>query len=135
MLGDGAFYSKIELSIKVPLQSITAYRQANCWKDYANYYGAEMVVGGITYWIKEDCAEVADAESSLTEANIPSAVEFDGNQYPIIKINDYVFAGNANLTTVTIEDGLVEIGLDAFQLCIYNHRTTKTNQKYPSVNL
>lgn len=22
-----------------------------------------------------------------------------------------------------------------FPLCIYNHRTTKTNQKYPSVNL
>ncbi len=22
-----------------------------------------------------------------------------------------------------------------FILCIYNHRTTKTNQKYPSVNL
>lgn len=22
-----------------------------------------------------------------------------------------------------------------FSICIYNHRTTKTNQKYPSVNL
>ena len=22
-----------------------------------------------------------------------------------------------------------------FNICIYNHRTTKTNQKYPSVNL
>lgn len=22
-----------------------------------------------------------------------------------------------------------------FYMCIYNHRTTKTNQKYPSVNL
>ena len=22
-----------------------------------------------------------------------------------------------------------------FEYCIYNHRTTKTNQKYPSVNL
>lgn len=22
-----------------------------------------------------------------------------------------------------------------FRYCIYNHRTTKTNQKYPSVNL
>ena len=117
MLGDGAFYSKIELSIKVPLQSITAYRQANGWKDYANYYGAEMVVGGITYWIKEDCAEVADAESSLTEANIPSAVEFEGNQYAVIKINDNVFAGNTNLTAVTLPEGLVEIGLDAFREC------------------
>jgi len=24
---------------------------------------------------------------------------------------------------------------DIFFRCIYNHRTTKTNQKYPSVNL
>ena len=24
---------------------------------------------------------------------------------------------------------------DMFYGCIYNHRTTKTNQKYPSVNL
>lgn len=25
--------------------------------------------------------------------------------------------------------------MEHFKLCIYNHRTTKTNQKYPSVNL
>ena len=25
--------------------------------------------------------------------------------------------------------------LSVFIICIYNHRTTKTNQKYPSVNL
>mgnify|MGYP006982031295 CR=1 FL=1 len=24
---------------------------------------------------------------------------------------------------------------EIFNICIYNHRTTKTNQKYPSVNL
>lgn len=28
-----------------------------------------------------------------------------------------------------------ESGSEIFLLCIYNHRTTKTNQKYPSVNL
>ena len=26
-------------------------------------------------------------------------------------------------------------GLSKVNKCIYNHRTTKTNQKYPSVNL
>lgn len=25
--------------------------------------------------------------------------------------------------------------IDEITFCIYNHRTTKTNQKYPSVNL
>lgn len=28
-----------------------------------------------------------------------------------------------------------ESGSEIFAYCIYNHRTTKTNQKYPSVNL
>ena len=28
-----------------------------------------------------------------------------------------------------------EGGFGVFYMCIYNHRTTKTNQKYPSVNL
>ena len=27
------------------------------------------------------------------------------------------------------------INIPSFGTCIYNHRTTKTNQKYPSVNL
>ena len=29
----------------------------------------------------------------------------------------------------------VNMGNDSDLYCIYNHRTTKTNQKYPSVNL
>lgn len=35
---------------------------------------------------------------------------------------------SAFTTPLTIRDSL-------FKHCIYNHRTTKTNQKYPSVNL
>ena len=115
-LGDNAFGSFVK-GIKVPLQSIAAYRQANGWKDYANYYGAEMVAGGITYWINEKGAMVAAADSSLTEVNIPSVVEFEGNQYAVIKINDNVFSGNTNLKAVTLPEGLVEIGAFAFANC------------------
>ncbi|WP_197715126.1 leucine-rich repeat protein [Prevotella melaninogenica] len=39
------------------------------------------------------------------------------------------------LTSVTIPNSVTTIGEYAFAGCIYNHRTTKTNQKYPSVNL
>lgn len=180
-LDGDAFSSGITPNIKVPMASIAAYRKAYGWKDFFNYYGGEVVVDGITYRIAENGAMVAVAETALTEANIPSSVEFEGNQYPVIKINDKVFSGNTNLTVVTLPDGLVEIGEYAFDncqnlesvalpeslttlgdyafiscrnlesvkipntvtsikhraffYCIYNHRTTKTNQKYPSVNL
>ena len=134
-LGAGAFSIDINPVIKVPISSIAAYRKASGWKVFTNYYGGEMIADGITYRINEKEAMVAAVEPSLTEANIPSAVEFEGNQYPVIKINDKAFSGNTNLTSVTLPDGLVEIGNYAFSGCIYNHRTTKTNQKYPSVNL
>ena len=115
-LGDNAFGSSVK-DIKVPLSSIAAYRQAMGWKNFTNYYGGEVVADGITYRIDEKGAMVATAESSLTEANILSSVEFEGNQYPVIKINDNVFAYNTNLTVVTLPEGLVEIGAYAFREC------------------
>ena len=116
-LGDNAFSSGITPSIKVPISSIAAYRKAYGWKDFSSYYGGEVVADGITYRIDENGAMVAAAEATLTEANIPSVVEFEGNQYPVIKINDKVFSGNTNLTSVTLPEGLVEIGAIAFYGC------------------
>ena len=116
-LDGDAFSSGITPNIKVPMASIAAYRKAYGWKDFFNYYGGEVVVDGITYRIDENGAMVAVAETALTEANIPSSVEFEGNQYPVIKINDKVFSGNTNLTVVTLPDGLVEIGEYAFDNC------------------
>ena len=116
-LGDNAFNIEITSSIKVPMASIAAYRKAYGWKDFSNYYSGEVVADGITYHIDENGAMVAAVEPSLTEANIPSAVEFEGNQYPVIKINGYVFSDNINLTSVKIDNGLVKIDNGAFKGC------------------
>ena len=115
-LGDDAFYGSTN-DVKVPLASIAAYRQAEGWKNFSNYYGGEVINNGITYRIDENGAMVAVAEATLTEANILSAVEFEGNQYPVIKINDMVFLDNINLTSVKIDNGLVEICRLAFNGC------------------
>ena len=116
-LGADVFGRSITTCIKVPMASIAAYRQAEGWKNFINYYGGEMISDGITYWFNEKEAMVAVAEAALTEANIPSAVEFEGNRCQVIKINDKVFSGNTNLTTVSLPDNLVEIGAFAFNEC------------------
>ena len=87
--------------------------------------------------------------TSLTSINIPDSV---------ISIEDYAFCGCTSLTSINIPDSVTSIGDKTFEIChsltsinipnsvikmkgnpfaycIYNHRTTKTNQKYPSVNL
>ena len=80
--------------------------------------------------------------------------------HPLIDINCSIkyYRNNKELTTLKFPVGITSVGKNAFQKCssftsltfpsaitsisdlhfngcIYNHRTTKTNQKYPSVNL
>ena len=64
--------------------------------------------------------------SALTSVTIGNSVT---------TIGESAFRGCSALTSVTIPNSVTTIGGFAFADCIYNHRTTKTNQKYPSVNL
>ena len=50
-------------------------------------------------------------------------------------VGEGAFKNCVGLQSVVIPDSVTKIWSSAFQTCIYNHRTTKTNQKYPSVNL
>ena len=52
-----------------------------------------------------------------------------------ITVLNGLFRGCEKLTSIELPTTIEEIRYAAFVNCIYNHRTTKTNQKYPSVNL
>ena len=73
-----------------------------------------------------DIGDYAFSHSSLSNIVIPDSVT---------DIGDYAFSDCSSLTNIIIPNSVTDIGDYAFFYCIYNHRTTKTNQKYPSVNL
>ena len=59
----------------------------------------------------------------------------DGYGYSVVAFGGRCFYGCSGLTSITIPSSVTSLGEQCFSACIYNHRTTKTNQKYPSVNL
>ena len=97
------------------------------------------VIGNSAFWL---C-------SSLTNINIPNSVTTIGEgafarcksltsiniPNSVTTIGEGAFAWCKSLTSINIPNSVTTIGEGAFKDCIYNHRTTKTNQKYPSVNL
>ena len=71
-------------------------------------------------------------DRAFQNANSITQIEFkDG----IESIGAFSFMDCKALTAVRLPNTTKLIGTSAFENCIYNHRTTKTNQKYPSVNL
>lgn len=91
---------------------------------------------GIRYCLDGSEAQVFDGRYySESKLIIPNSVWYNGIKYPVTSIRYHAFYECKSLTEVTIPNSVTTIGNGAFLLCIYNHRTTKTNQKYPSVNL
>lgn len=123
---------------------------------------ATVYEGGIAYRINltQGCAVCYGLFNDYRSIVISSSIYFKGYKkyYPVTSINDRAFKGFSTLTSINIPESVTSIGASAFEGCsgltsitipesvtsiggsafrlsIYNHRTTKTNQKYPSVNL
>lgn len=119
----------IQLSSKLSYVSHSAFYDSN---------RLESVTMGfdISQWIAQysqvgvniprNNAHLLSGDGEIVNLVIPSTIK---------SIEDETFKGFSYLQTVTIPRNVSAIGKSAFYGCIYNHRTTKTNQKYPSVNL
>ena len=78
-------------------------------------------IGGIRYEITSTNpakVKVNDANSSITTANIPSTVTYQGTGYSVTSIGNYAFEYCSSLTSVTIPNSVTSIGDYAFNHCI-----------------
>ena len=73
----------------------------------------------------------------IGESAFSDCISLESIELPdsVTKIESKAFRSCTSLQSIEIPNSVTEIGFAAFVSCIYNHRTTKTNQKYPSVNL
>ncbi|QUB60825.1 leucine-rich repeat protein [Prevotella melaninogenica] len=96
----------------------------------------------LKWLLTDDGVLTITGEGEMTDYSYANRSPWYGQHIKRIIIDDGVstigneaFTTCIALTSVTIPNSVTKIGTSAFATCIYNHRTTKTNQKYPSVNL
>ena len=117
---DGGFYkctSLVSATIPNSMTSISSYTFSGCTSlTSVDIPNTVWEIGGGAF---SDC-------TSLVSFTIPNSVT---------KMDYEAFSNCTSLTSIDISNRLGKIANSTFESCIYNHRTTKTNQKYPSVNL
>ena len=160
--GDGTedLYNKNNIKKVVFDASFANARPTNC---YCWFFGCKdlTTIEGIGYLNTENVTSMRamfSGCSSLTSLDVSnfktqnvtsmramfsrcrSLTSLDVSNFNTDKVTSMrtMFVGCNNLTSLNLSNfntQNVEDMLAMFYHCIYNHRTTKTNQKYPSVNL
>ena len=140
-------------------KKLTWYYLSEEYSNKESYYNTYTNSFGLSFWgctklsnvtladgIKRLAPQMFQGCTGITAINLPSS---------LLRLNS-AFAYCSGLTALQLPDGLTQTGSfvkcsglkslvipngvtslpDGYSHdCIYNHRTTKTNQKYPSVNL
>ena len=120
-------YTYSDAVLKVPRNSIEAYRTTDYWNLFNNITGIEEPIGffeedGILYYAEsEGTATVMqnkDMENYYSgDVVIPENVVHDGVTYLITGIENNAFDGCYELTSVVIPNSVENIGEQAFQGC------------------
>lgn len=99
---------------------ITAYADEHSWKDDNNTYWRFEIVGGEAHLIcysDEDGYSYGIYGSIPSNLIIPPIVYVDVTAYPVTHIDDWAFASCTRFTSVTIPNGVTDIGWAAFTEC------------------
>ena len=108
-------------TLYVPVDSKTAYAQADTWKNFSPIYAGEpkeLVQEGITYYYitGEGFATVTKGDAETLkgqDVTIPSKISVDEKDYSVKCITDEAFY-SISMKSLTIEPGVEEISTRAF---------------------
>ena len=80
----------------------------------------EFIVGNLKYNVTSSNppeVSVSRVDNTITTANIPATVSYEGTTYSVTKIGWRAFIGSSSLTSVTIPNSVISIGEGAFYEC------------------
>lgn len=133
-------------SLVIPMDVDALYKAADGWKNFTNLHTFPTEVtakevfpkNGVTYRVEPTDDNVptvtvsyakfdgkptvsaimnANKEMYQGEVEIPTSVTFQGKTYRVVALGDSCFYGAANMTSVTIPEGITELPQSVFAQC------------------
>lgn len=124
---EGSPFSSLTHILKVPAQSLSAYKEAYKWNEFKQIIPYDNVESldlftyeGIRFQIKdsvEKTCSVYDNQEATGDVSIPETAVFDGVSYKVTEIESLAFAGCDDITSVMIPETITFIGPGAFKGC------------------
>ncbi len=109
---------KTACTLYVPESSVSAYKGADIWKEFNNYfiYVSEFVADGIKYYVNDIVAHTVTVEANNYEGAviIPDEVDYQGFKFTCTEIGSKAFYARYNMTELRLPSTLKVIGSQAF---------------------
>ena len=80
-------------------------------------YGETFTEGNLKYTTSGTTASVVAANNTITSADIPETIKYNGTTYTVTSIGNYAFQFCSSLSEITIPNSVTSIGNSAFSGC------------------
>ena len=121
---EGTVFNASSATLYIPTGTTSNYQSYDGWTMFANIIEGELKeasVGDLLYSYLEGgstASVIASDYSQLETVEIPSNITIDGLSYTVTSIGNAAFTQLTNIKSVKFNEGLQEIGSDAFWYCI-----------------
>lgn len=108
-----------DATLYVPEEALTAYKKADCWKNFQNIQSIESKVLSLDYDDKKMTATVTGVKKDILSSSIviPETTTHLGKTYTVTAIGYEALKGCTDLTEVTIPNSVRDIMDAAFSDC------------------
>lgn len=132
------FGNRSEMTLIVPAGKVSAYKNAEVWKDFGTIKDVngntdesdpqpktpdeplkDFTEQGATYTVEDGNTVSVDIDSSVSGSyEVPETVMHNGVEYQVVAITEGAFENQTGLTEITLPSSVVSIGENAFAGCV-----------------
>ena len=124
-------------TLYIPEKTSELYQATDYWNKFQSVLEGDILeetIDGMTYIYIPNLkiAKLTKGSTGVKDVTIPATVTIDGVEYQVTTIDRSAFYGNNSIVSLTVSEGVMNIGYTAFKNC-YNLKTVSLPESMVSI--